>query len=187
MNKTLATLITTGLVLGGTHAAGADTGRTCAQFDTRFIRTVTTETETKPLPVTLPAGVYTLEITTSDSYEDRVNAVLADQDSERVEVLGVVTDDLPDGVVTAEATKTAEVTLTGDTTEITATHVHGGHGWQSVLVGTVCLTPVVVEHPPVTIPEHAPPAPEVTVPAPPAPVVPPVSELPVIKTPKFNG
>lgn len=187
--KTITGLVTAATILGATHAAGADTPRTCVQFDTRFIRTVTTEAETKP--VELGAGTWSMEITTIDAYPERPQAVLADQDSERVSVFGVTTDDLPDGTETAQVITTATITLDAPVTEVTATHVHDGHGWQSVMVSTVCFAPVPVEHPAVEIPEVAPPAPPVV--EPPAPVAPvvetpaPVVELPVIKAPHFNG
>lgn len=187
--KTIGTIVTAATILGATHAAGADTPRTCVQFDTRFIRTVTAETETKP--VELGAGTWSMEITTVDAYAERPQAVLEDQDSERVSILGVITDDLPDGTETAQVITTATITLDAPVTEVTATHVHAGHGWQSVMVSTVCFTPVLVEHPAVEIPEVAPPAPPVV--EPPAPVAPvvgtpaPVVELPVIKAPHFNG
>lgn len=190
-SKILASIATAATILGATHAAGADTPRTCVQFDTRFIRTVTAETETRP--VELGAGTWSMEIVTVDAYAERPQAVLEDQDSERVSVLGVTSDDLPDGTETAQVVTTATITLDAAVTEITATHVHGGHGWQSVMVSTVCFTPVPVEHPAVEIPEVAPPVVE-----PPAPVTPvvappvveppaPVVNLPVIKAPHFNG
>lgn len=163
------------------------------------------------VPVDLPVGEWRVEVHTSDTYEGRAASNPVRQASERVNVLGVVTSDLPDGVLVGTGYGEGIATVPEALTSVTVSHVPGEEApnrVDSVTADRICFTPIATPAPePAPEPEPEPVPTTVSAPEPqpvpepqpepeptpePAPV--PVEELPeapvaepVVAEPSFTG
>ncbi len=121
--------------------ADAAGSQVCTGRSIRFVSGQTASSDTLRFGVTLPAGVYDAMLVTADSYPERASTDPTGQQSEIVEVAGIVSHDLTDGVESTNDITYATFTASAPFSSVIANHRGWTPGPNSVWVSTFCLTP----------------------------------------------